>query len=209
MIAQATSPRQRLSRQQKDKFVSLLPSIQNQAGVAFRSEPSERRQELIAEVCANCWVAFVGLIERGLEDVIYATPLAQYAIKQVRSGRKVGIKANVNDITSRHCQVRKGVRVGRLDHYDMDEEDWKEVLIEDRHAGPAQTAIARIDISHWFEQLKPRDRAIASFLALGNGTKDTAKEFRVSPGRIAQKRREFLERWGHFQNESMATAAIA
>ena len=208
MIAQATSTRQ-LPRQQQDKFLSLLPSIQNQASFAFRSASPERRQELIAEVCANCWVAFVGLIERGLEDVIYAGPLAQFAIKQVRSGRKVGIKANVNDITSRHCQVRKGVRVGRLDRYDMEEGDWKEILIEDRHAGPAQTAIARIDINHWFEQLKPRDRAIASFLALGNGTKDTAKEFRVSPGRIAQKRREFLERWRRFQNDPMATAAIA
>jgi hypothetical protein len=164
---------------------------------------------LIAEVCANCWVAFVGLIEGGLENVIYAGPLAQFAIKRVRSGRKVGIKANVNDITSRHCQVRKGVRVRRLDRYDMEEGDWKEILIEDRHAGPAQTAIARIDINHWFEQLKPRDRAIASFLALGNGTKDTAKKFRVSPGRIAQKRREFLERWRSFQSEPIATAAVA
>ena len=158
---------------------------------------------------ANCWVAFVGLIRRGLEEVIYPKPLAQYAIRQVRSGRKVGIKANVNDITSRHCQVRKGVRVKRLDHYNVEEDEWKEVLIEDRHAGPAETAIAKIDIGNWFGQLKPRDRAIASYLALGNGTSEAAKAFRVSKGRIAQKRREFLERWRRFQNEPVATAVVA
>jgi hypothetical protein len=210
MIAQAKSLSPSSSAHRLHaKFTELLPSIQNHARVAFRSVRPELRDELIAEVCANCWVAFVRLMERGLDDVIYAAPLALYAIRQVRSGRKVGIRANVNDVTSRHCQVHKGVRVGRLDHYNVDKDEWKEVLIEDRHAGPAETAIAKIDVGNWFEQLKPRDRAIASYLAMGNGTNDTAKEFRVSKGRIAQKRREFLERWRCFQGEPLATAAVA
>jgi len=79
------------------KFLELLPAIDNQARVAFRGEPAERRQDLIAEVIANCWGAFVLLMERGLEDMVYPTPLAQYAIRQVRSGRKVGSQLNVRD----------------------------------------------------------------------------------------------------------------
>jgi hypothetical protein len=124
----------------------------------------------------------VSLIQRGLEDVIYPKPLARYAIRQVRSGRRVGIKANINDITSRHCQVQKGVRVKRLDHYDVEDDGWKEILIEDRHAGPAETAIAKIDVGNRLAQLKPEDRAIASFLAMGNRTTETARMFRVSKG---------------------------
>jgi hypothetical protein len=186
-----------------------LPSIKSEARLAFRGEPAELRQELISEVIANCWVAFVSLIRRGLEDVIYPKPLARYAIRQVRSGRRVGIKANINDVTSRHCQIRKGVRVERLDRFAVEEGQWKEILIEDRHAGPAETAIAKIDIGNWLGQLRPRDRAIAKFLAMGAGTKETATKFDVTPARIAQKRREYLERWHCFQGEPVGAAGVA
>ena len=98
MIAFATPRTISSSAEQwQTKFLELLPAIDNQARVAFRSEPAERRQDLIAEVIANCWVAFVRLMERGLEDMVYPTPLAQYAIRQVRSGRKVGSQLNVRD----------------------------------------------------------------------------------------------------------------
>jgi hypothetical protein len=36
-------------------------------------------------------------MEHGLEDMVYLTPLAQYAIRQVRSDRKVGSQLNVRD----------------------------------------------------------------------------------------------------------------
>ena len=84
------------------KFLSLLPAIQEQARFAFRNEKSEHRQDLIAEVVANCWAAFVRLVERGLIDVVYPTPLAGYAIKQVRDGRRVGAKLNVRDLSLIH-----------------------------------------------------------------------------------------------------------
>ena len=52
---------------------------------------ARQRQELLAETIANCWVALVRLLDRGLEDVIYPTPLVQYAIRQVRDGRRVEV----------------------------------------------------------------------------------------------------------------------
>ena len=58
-------------------FLELLPVINNQASVAFRGKPPERLQDLIAEVIANCWAAFVPLMDRGLNDVSYATPLGE------------------------------------------------------------------------------------------------------------------------------------
>jgi hypothetical protein len=103
MIASAKRMRQMAVSACYAKFLSLLPKIRDQACFAFRTEKPERRQELIAEVVANCWVAFVRLVERGLLEVVYPTPLAQYAIKQVRDGRRVGAKLNVRDVSSALC----------------------------------------------------------------------------------------------------------
>ena len=101
MIARAKkSPRNSSVSACREKFLSILPAIREQARFAFQNEKSEHRQELTAEVIANCWAAFVRLVERGLLEVVYPTPLAQYAIKQVRDGRRVGAKLNVPDMAT-------------------------------------------------------------------------------------------------------------
>src|SRR5210317_1786561 len=102
----------------QDRFLELLPQIQTQASLAYRHETPERREELIAEVVANAFVAFARLVERGLIDVAYATPLAQYAIRQIRDGRRVGSKLNVLDVSSQYAQRAKGFTVERLDRRD-------------------------------------------------------------------------------------------
>jgi hypothetical protein len=185
------------------KFLSLLPAIKEQARFAFRSEEIERGQELTAEVIANCWAAFVRLVERGLIDVVYATPLAQFAIKQVRDGRRVGAKLNVRDVSSPYCQVHKRLTIERLDKFDDKKGEWKEVLLEDRNAGPAETAAARIDIADWFACLPRRKRRIAETLATGKRTKRAGRSFNVSPGRISQTRRELEAAWREFQGDAM------
>ncbi|MCY2995965.1 MAG: hypothetical protein NTY19_50160 [Planctomycetota bacterium] len=76
MIVSAKKLRQSTVSACYAKFLSLLPAIQEQARFAFRNEKPEHRQELTAEVIANCWAAFVRLVERGLIDVVYPTPLS-------------------------------------------------------------------------------------------------------------------------------------
>jgi hypothetical protein len=137
MIASAKRMRQSAASARAAKFLALLPQIREQARFAFRGEGGDRREELIAETIANCWVAFVRLAERGLIEAVYATPLTQYAIKQVRDGRRVGGKLNVRDISSEYAQQAKRFTVERLDRYDAEEGEWREVLIEDRKACPA------------------------------------------------------------------------
>ncbi len=118
MIAKANKMRQAAVCACTAKFLSLLPQIQEQARFAFRREGGEQREELIAEVVANCWAALVRLVDRGLIDVAQATPLAQFAIKQIRDGRRVGAKLNVRDVSSSYAQRLKHFRVERLDHFD-------------------------------------------------------------------------------------------
>jgi len=195
MIASA----RKLRRATREQFLSIMPLIEEQARFAFRDKPFEARRELIAEVVANAFVAFVRLVRRGLSDVVYPTPLAQYAIKQVRGGRRVGTKLNVRDVSSEYSQREKGYIVERLDRFDEEKGEWQEVLVEDRKAGPADTAAARVDIADWFAALPKRKRRIAESLARGETTKATARKFKVSPGRISQLRREFECNWHEFQ----------
>lgn len=183
----------------QDRFLELLPQIRVHARIAFRSENPERREELIAEVLANCWVAFTRLMDRGLDDVIYPTPLAKFAIRQVRSGRKVGGSLNVNDVSSGYAQKAKGFVLESLDRFDQQRGEWREILIEDRHAGPAETAASRIDVGEWLDFLPRKTRKVAETLASGETTKRAARKHGVSPGRISQMRRELMDNWLAFQ----------
>ena len=107
MICRPNQTRRPTAAVCRETLMTLLPAIQEQPRFAFRKEGPDRRQELTAEVVANCWAAFVRLVQRGLLEVVYPTPLAQYAIKQVRDGRRVGAKLNVRDVSSEYCQARK------------------------------------------------------------------------------------------------------
>ena len=61
----------------------MLPLIRQQARLAFRTVLPEQKEELIAEVVANAYVTFSRLVQPGKTDLAYATPLAQFAIRQV------------------------------------------------------------------------------------------------------------------------------
>ncbi|MAD79506.1 MAG: hypothetical protein QGG71_21735 [Pirellulaceae bacterium] len=189
------------------RFMDMMPTIYDQVRFAFRHELPERRNELIAEAIANCWVSFVKLVERDLQDVIYATPLAQFAIRQVISGHKVGGKPNKNDITSEYAQKMKQITVERLTRYNKRKSMWLELLVEDRHAGPADTAAARIDFGDWLRTLGGRRRRIAETLAKGETTSVAAAKFKVSLGRISQLRRELRDDWDRFHGEDEDGAA--
>ena len=187
-----------------DEFLTMLPTIQRQASIAFRGLPGETREDLIAEVVAQVLVAVKQLYDQGRLSVAHPSTLTDYAIRRVKVGRRVGMKLNVLDVSSVHCRLSKGVHLERLDRSDRENGEWFEVLVEDRHAGPAETAAARIDVNEWFQRLAPRDWQIASALAIGRSTGDVARQFHVSPGRISQKRREYLEAWRAFQGEEPA-----
>jgi hypothetical protein len=105
----------------------------------------------------------------------------------------------VKDVSSTYCRLQKQVVLERLDKQDRQSGEWEEILLEDRHAGPAETAAARIDVANWFRRMRPRDRRIAQALGIGERTQEVAKRFRISEGRVSQKRREFRRDWEEFQ----------
>jgi hypothetical protein len=187
----------------EEKFLELLPKIREMAAWAFRRCPREAREEAVAEVMAHAWKAFLGLMDRGLERRIFATPLAKFAIQRVRAGRGVGCARNVNDLSSPYAQRQHGIRLERLDSYDERTGTWRQMLLECPKAGPAETAAARIDFADWLQQMPRRMRRIAELLALGETTGRVARRFRLSTGRISQMRRELKRGWDDFQAGTM------
>lgn len=188
----------------RERFLQMLPAIREQASVAFRAEHPEAKEDLTAEVIANSYVAFVRLVERGKEHLAYATPLAHYAIRQVRAGRIVGSRLNVQDVTSLHARLRKQISVERLDKFDREAGEWKEVLVEDRHAGPAETAASRIDLAAWYRSLGRQKRRVARLLARGETTGSAARLAGLTAGRVSQVRRELQQSWAVFQGQAAA-----
>ncbi len=179
-------------------FLAMLPRIKLQARVAFRNRTIEAREELTQEVIANAYSAFARLVERGKVDSAFATPLAHYAIRHVRDGRRVGNKLNRRDLMS---PANRRVRIERLDRYDSASSAWKEAIVADRRATPADTAAARLDLAEWFRSLPTRDRRIAKALAAGETTAEAARRFGVSPARISQLRHELRRSWRTLQGE--------
>ncbi len=210
MIAEFKSQRcRKRCRSQKipawhKKYMAMLPAILRHARIASRDLDAEAREEFVQEVVANTLSAFVRLVELDKADIAYATPLATYAVAQTREGRQVGTRLNVRDVSSDYCQLQKGVAVKRLDHYDRREGGWLEVLVEDRHAGPAETAASRIDFPAWLKTLSRRPRRIAMKLAVGEATGEVARQFGISKCRISQIRRELEQSWRAFHGELAA-----
>ena len=162
-----------------ERFLAMLPRIRRQASLAFRHLGTEARHELTQETVANAFCAFVRLARRGKLDLAYPTPLAQYAIRQVRDGRRVGGRQNAQDILSPSAGRLHGFTVERFDQKDPQTGIWNEQLVEDRRAGPAQTATARLDLAAWLRTLSKRNRQIAKALSWGRRPCDVARAIRV------------------------------
>ena len=115
------------------QFLAVLPAIETHAKISFRHLDPENRAEMIQEVICNACCAFKRLAELGKTDLAYAGVLARYGVAQAKNGRKVGGRLNCKDVLSPYCQVRKRVAVERLDKHDSTEDEWQEILVEDRH----------------------------------------------------------------------------
>jgi len=202
MIATVSkSKRKTASRRRNDKFLELLPTIQLQSEYAFRRLPVEAREELIQEVVAQAYSLFVRLCQRRKPALVFPTPLAQFAIKKVRAGRRIGSRDNIRDLMSPRAGVAKEFTIARLDRFNRRSGEWREALVEDRTAGPAQIAMTRIDFDSWLSTLSNRERQLAEKLAFGETTGCVARTFRISAGRVSQLRRQLCENWYRFVGE--------
>jgi hypothetical protein len=198
MIAIAPECRRvKVSKKVAEDFEAMLPSIQRVAAFGFRRAPYWLRQELIHEAIAKAYAAFTELVARGKAALAYPTVLVNYAVRQVRAGRKLGCRQNVRDVMSPYAQRRKRFSVRPITERDVHDE-WEELTV-DRKANPADVAACRVDFRDWLGRLRRFKRQVALRLAQGDSTSEAARYFRLSPARISQLRRELLASWNEFQ----------
>lgn len=209
MIAKAKKTgRCRMPAIWQNRFLSMLPAIEQQVAHRLHGVPAYEREDLTSEAIALAFAMFVRLTERGRIELAYATPLAAYGCRQALDGRRFGSSLNVKDITSRHCQKRKSVRVEQLDQYNRSSGEWHEAIVEDHRTPVAEQAAFRCDFPRWLDSLPTRERQIAQTLALGESTSRVARIFNVSAGRVSQIRRELCDRWHEFHGEPVAAPAM-
>ena len=187
-------------------FAKMAPAITAHAKISFRHLHAEARAEAVQNaVCCAC-AAVARLAELNKLDLCYPSVLARYAVAQTRDGRMLGRPLNCKDISSTYCQRQKNVRMERLDKYDEEENAWQEIILEDRHVGPADVVRVRLDFSDWLKTLSRRNRRIAKFLAIGNRTTDAARKFGVCEGRVSQVRKELADSWREFVGDEPIAA---
>ena len=182
----------------------MMSQIRTQATIAFREFDADAREDAVEEVIANCFVAFTRLVELGRIDLAYPSALAGFAIKQFRDGRRVGGRCSVRDVMSRHAQRVKGFRVVSLDAKPNTEDEVRAALVEDKTAGPAETAAARLDVAQWLRRLTSRNRRLAKLLASGETSKTAARQFGITSARVSQLRQELRRSWMAMQDEYAA-----
>lgn len=193
------------------RFHEMLPAIQRHAKISFHNLPVPTRDEMVQETLANCCVALHRLAKRRCLDRAYPSALARFAVGQARCGRRVGGHFNTRDILSPECRHKWGFAVETLGHPCDHDDSWHEALIDSRM--PVDDLVAfRIDFRSWLDRLRPRNRRLAVFLALGHTTNAAARRFRLAASRISQLRGELSLDWRRFQGEdvpSMRLAAVA
>jgi len=200
MIASVKTPPQILGRDHQEQFLEMLPLIRSRAGRAFRKLDPESREDLIEEVVANAYCRLVRLVRHGKASLAYATPLADFAIRQVIAGRRVGSKSSVLDLTSPFGRSSRGIHFERLDEQGA----LRSALLEDRRSGPAEIAAARIDIADWFHKMPDNRRRIAQALAIGETTSVVARQFGLSSARVSQIRGMLKASWERFHERGSA-----
>ncbi len=176
----------------------MLPIIERQAQHAFRNLDVEAREDAVTEVIANATCAYRRLHERNELQRAFATALAKFAIKSYWSGRRCGTSQCSRDVCSSRAKQTAGFELCSLGAPGDQVGEWMECLVDNRVTSIPNQVAFRIDFPRWLDELSPRDRRIAERLSLGYSTSDVASEFKISPGRISQLRRQLADSWYEF-----------
>jgi hypothetical protein len=141
-------------------------------------------------------------VERGKQDVAYPTKLANFAVRQIRDGRRVAKKANVKDVYDQHAQIKNGHQLKHIGSPRDQRGGWREQLVENKRTSPADLATFKLDFNAWLPSLSSRARLMAEDLAAGERTRDVARKYGVSAARVSQLRRELQKSWEEFVEDS-------
>src|SRR4051794_13943315 len=184
----------------------LLPRVQRHARIVFRSlRCPHRKEDAIADTVGVAWRWYVALTQRGKDASLFVFAMAALAARHVRSGRGPCGTEPGQDVLSHRAQCRHGFVVSKLPDFST----WSgnpldEALHENTRSPVPEQAAFRIDFPCWLQSLSERDQRVVEDLMLGERTLDVARKHGLSPARVSQLRREFLEGWKAFCGDEPA-----
>jgi hypothetical protein len=180
-------------------FLALLPRIALHGRVSFRHLRCTHREEAVAEVVALAWKWFVQLAQRGKDAATFGSALATYAVRAVRSGRRVCGQERPKDVLSPLAQRRCGFTVCSLPATSSPEGNVLSEALHDNTQTPVAEQVAfRCDFPAWLQTRAERDRRLALDLMAGERTLEVSRRYGLSPARVSQLRRDFHDDWERF-----------
>jgi hypothetical protein len=198
------------------RFLLLLPRIVTHAQVFFRGiRCPVQKEDKVQECVALGWQWFLRLTEQGKDVFDFPMAFASLVARAVKCGRRLCGQERSGDVLSFVAQAKHGFRVERLpattrspqEHLYADPHgqallDAFEERLRDNTQTPVPDQVTfRIDFPVWRCTRSERDRRVIDALMAGGRTKDVSRQFGLSPGRVSQLRRDFLEDWRRFTDE--------
>jgi hypothetical protein len=198
------------------RFQVILPRIQLHAQVCFRHlRPGPRRDDAIAETIGLAWAWYVRLVHQGKDPHQFSSALATFAVRAVKSGRRVCGQEKSKDVLSPFAQQKHGFTVEYLPASTVHPHEqiystvggqhlmdtYEERLHDNTVTPPDEAAAFRIDWPAWLLTRTERDRRLIDQMALNERTQVLARRFGISPSRVSQLRREFHDDWLSFLGE--------
>jgi hypothetical protein len=199
--------------QVQNRFLAVLPRIETHARIYFRHlRCPHQREEALAECLALAWCWFIRLVRRGKNPEDFITVLADFAARAVSSGRRLCGQEKANEVFSPTAQRRHGFAVQRLHPCGSPPgSPWDDAVRDNTHTSVPEQVIFRVEFPIWRSRRTKRDQRIIDRLLLGEQTGVVAQAFDLSPGRIAQLRRQFHADWLRFgaaPGEEPSTTAL-
>src|ERR1700676_518198 len=195
------------------RFMKLVPRIEMHARIYFRDLKCQaKKDDAIAETIAIAWKWFLSLAERGKDPSNFVVAFVSLAARSVKSGRRICGQEKAKDVMSSQAQQRHGFKVESLpvstcapleSLYSMPQGQEKQDIFEERLQDNTQTPVPdqaafRCDFPMWRLSRTDRDRRVIDDLGMGERTLDVSKKYGISPGRISQLRRDFMDDWQRF-----------
>jgi hypothetical protein len=158
------------------------------------------------------WKLFVRLVEREKDVNEFVSTFVTLLAKAVNSGRRLVGMNKAKDVMNPLTQRREGFDVESLpistrtahenlfgEPHGQRQQDALEEMLQDNTQTPVPDQVVfRQDFPAWRLTRTERDRCLVDDLMIGERGLAVADKYGMSPGRVSQLRRDFMQDWERF-----------
>ena len=133
------------------RFLEICERIETHARIYFRNVKCwVQKSDFVAETIALAWKWFRRLAQQGKDAREFASILASYAARAVRSGRRITQQVKTKDILSEVAQQRHGFSISKLpDFSTLSDNPLSDALIDNTRSPVPEQVQFRLDFPAW------------------------------------------------------------